>query len=97
MTVTVKAMDPGAPLVAEPTGGRKWVIGFVERQLEDIREALAVETDAERYCQLFAAQQALSWTLNPTMFDSPLNTIQRGAVQPLPQMHWKSHEALQRG
>ncbi len=40
-------------------------------------------TTPERYCQYYAAQQALSWALDPNGARSPFETIESGAVQPL--------------
>jgi hypothetical protein len=51
-------------------------MGFIERELERIRGALR-QTDqaSEEYRQLYAAQQALSWALEPIGFRAPCDTI----------------------
>lgn len=60
-------------------------MSFIERELRRIEVALHEPQTDERYCQLYAAQQALGWALEPTGFMSPYDTIQRGRVQPLPR------------
>lgn len=52
-------------------------------ELERIERALRDPQTDERYCQLYAAQQALAWARTPGGFMSPFETIQRGLVQPL--------------
>jgi hypothetical protein len=49
--------------------------GFVQRELTRIAIALREASDPERYAQLYAAQQALSWALEPTGFASPFESI----------------------
>lgn len=58
-------------------------IGFVQRELQRLAAALREPQPAERYCQLYAAQQALSWALEPGGYASPSETIENGLVQPL--------------
>lgn len=58
-------------------------MGFVQRELERIECALHEPQSSERYCQLYAAQQALSWTLEPSGFASSYETIVSGKVHPL--------------
>lgn len=53
--------------------------GFVARELEAIGVALQQRQPPKRHAELYAAQQALSWATDPLNFDSPLNTILRGA------------------
>jgi hypothetical protein len=55
----------------------------VKSELERIECALRDPQTDERYCQLYAAQQALAWAMNPSGFASPFATIQRGLVRPL--------------
>jgi hypothetical protein len=50
-------------------------MGFVERELEKISVALREPRSAEQYAQLYAAQQALSWALEPEGFKKPYDTI----------------------
>jgi hypothetical protein len=56
--------------------------GFVARELSRIEAAIASEhkangTDTTRFRELFAAQQALGWALDPQNFKAPLDTIDR--------------------
>ncbi len=56
-------------------------MGFIERELERVTEALqAGPLPADRYGQLFAVQQALSWALEPNGFKSPYLTIEEGRI-----------------
>jgi hypothetical protein len=57
--------------------------GFIARELERLEKALGEPQTDERYCQLYAAQQALAWAVDPDGFASPYATIQRGLVRPL--------------
>jgi hypothetical protein len=54
-------------------------VGFIERELERISEAVPVrqakQSDTDEYRQLYAAQQALSWALEPNGFRAPYETI----------------------
>jgi hypothetical protein len=54
--------------------------GFVERELARIGAALQRPQPPERYVELYAAQQALSWALDPENFATPLDTIRQGRV-----------------
>jgi hypothetical protein len=58
-------------------------MAYIERELNRIEAALREPQTDERYCQLYAAQQALAWATEPDGFKSPYETIQRGLVQPL--------------
>lgn len=49
-------------------------MGFIERELDRISAALG-EAGQPDYGQLYAAQQALSWALEPTGFKAPYDTI----------------------
>jgi ABC-type transport system substrate-binding protein len=49
--------------------------GFVQRELDRIAVALREAPDPERYTQLYAAQQALSWALEPTAIAAPCDLI----------------------
>lgn len=53
-------------------------IGFVQRELDRIAVALREAPTPERYERLYAAQQALSWALEPNGFASPYDAITRG-------------------
>ena len=54
-------------------------MGFIKRELERISEAVrarqAENSETDEYRQLYAAQQALSWALEPTGFRAPYETI----------------------
>ena len=50
-------------------------IGFVQRELDRIAVALREAPSPECYARLYAAQQALSWALEPTGFKSPYDAI----------------------
>jgi hypothetical protein len=50
-------------------------MSFIQRELDRIAVALREPRSAEEYVQLYAAQQALSWGLDPAMFKSPYNLI----------------------
>ena len=45
--------------------------GFIERELGRIEAALREPRFADQYDQLYAAQQALSWALEPEGFQRP--------------------------
>jgi hypothetical protein len=52
--------------------------GFLARELERISEAVRVRQkspETDEYRQLYAAQQALSWALEPSGFRAPYETI----------------------
>lgn len=49
-------------------------MSFVQRELDRISAALGAPNQAE-YDRLYAAQQALSWALEPTGFKSPYDEI----------------------
>lgn len=50
--------------------------GFVARELDRIRETLRrTDPTTDQYRQLYAAQQALSWALEPIGFRAPCDTI----------------------
>jgi len=55
----------------------------IQRELERIECALRDPQTDERYCQLYAAQQALAWVIDPSGFMSPFAAIQRDRVRPL--------------
>jgi hypothetical protein len=48
-------------------------MSFVQRELDRIHSALSAHP--ERYAELYAAQQALAWTQEPTGFSSPVTMI----------------------
>lgn len=53
-------------------------MGFVERELKRIEAEIVTEPqDTDRFRQLFAAQQALGWSLEPSFYQSPLDSINK--------------------
>jgi hypothetical protein len=56
-------------------------MGFIQRELARIEAAVHAEPHGtERFHKLFAAQQALSWALEPDAFAAPLNSIDGAAA-----------------
>jgi len=55
----------------------------VNDELENISNALRQPFSDDKYCQLYAAQQALAWALNPGCYASPYKTILKGKVMPI--------------
>lgn len=66
---------------SEPIGNG--TVGFVARELERLSVALREPQPPDRYVELYAAQQALSWALDPENFQAPTVTISKGLVVPL--------------
>jgi len=50
-------------------------MGFIERELVRIAKTLPTLAGTPEYHQLYAAQQALSWALEPNGFKSPMNLV----------------------
>ena len=50
-------------------------MGFIQRELDRIAIALRRAPSPECYARLYAAQQALSWALEPRGFKSPYEAI----------------------
>ncbi len=50
-------------------------MSFIQRELDQINAKLRENPDANDYDQLYAAQQALSWAMEPTGVASPLSMI----------------------
>jgi hypothetical protein len=73
----------GATVAPNGTRAKEDNMGFIERELEKVRDALAKQQAPEIYCQLYAVQQALIWALEPQGFAAPFETIERGLVIPL--------------
>jgi hypothetical protein len=67
-------------------------MSFVQRELDRIRNAL--ESHPKRYAELYAAQQALAWALDPDAFNQPFNTILRGNLEDSEDCLERSHPAL---
>jgi len=74
-------MSVGVPEDAEP--GKARPSGFVQRELERLAAALREPQPPDRYCALYAAQQALCWALEPGGYAAPSEVIENGLVQPL--------------
>jgi hypothetical protein len=55
-------------------------MGFVQREIDKIGMCLRGTPKGPRYDELYAAQQALSWSLDPFTFEAPLAMINRFAV-----------------
>lgn len=55
---------------------------YIERELEKITTELRSTKSNERYCELYAAQQSLSWAIDPENYAAPSVTILDGKVQP---------------
>ena len=72
----------GAP-EEEATPSTSKPVGFVQRELERVAAELARPQEPEIYAQLYVAQQALAWTLEPGAFSSPADVIDRDLVQPV--------------
>ena len=56
-------------------------VGFVARELDRLAEALREPQPPKRYGELYAAQQALCWALDPEHYKGPTATIVTGLVQ----------------
>ena len=57
-------------------------MSFIQRELDKISAALRDPNAADDYDKLFAAQQALSWALEPDGFASPYASIYPDATAP---------------
>lgn len=67
-------------------------MGFVQREIDRVNAALNKDPDGESYDRLYAAQQALSWALEPQGFKSPFDMIvpsgcRETAIQQKPTVH----------
>jgi hypothetical protein len=62
--------------------GKSGTVGFVQRELDRIAEALRETQTTKRYAELYAAQQALSWAIEPQGFAAPLDVIRDGRIVP---------------
>lgn len=50
-------------------------MSFIQRELERIGDALRDPQPSNRYAELYAAQQALVWALEPEGYKSPYNML----------------------
>ncbi len=48
---------------------------FVQRELDRIHNALGDERTNPKYPEMYAAQQALAWALEPSGFRSPFDSV----------------------
>lgn len=46
-------------------------MSFIQRELDRIGDALRADLAGNRYAQLYAAQQALAWAMEPDGFAAP--------------------------
>ena len=46
-------------------------MGFVQRELDRLGRALCDGSAVEQYAEIYAAQQALAWALEPTLIKRP--------------------------
>lgn len=74
-------MALGVPEEGEP--GEERPAGFIQRELARLRDALHETQTEEGYRALYAAQQALSWALEPGGYASPSDVIEKDLIQPL--------------
>ena len=54
---------------------------YIERELQRIGQALRAEPNGEKYGELYAAQQALAWALDPNNYRAPTDAITGEPVQ----------------
>jgi hypothetical protein len=69
--------------MAEHAGGTG-TLGFVARELDRIADALQQSPPPEHLEELYAAQQALCWAIDPDSFASPLDAIGRKTAKGTP-------------
>lgn len=50
-------------------------MGFVQREIDRLNAEIAKVSDGNRQAELYAAQQALSWALDPDGFRSPYDML----------------------
>ena len=55
---------------------------FLQRELDRIQRALRQPQIADRYRDLYAAQQALAWALEPDAFRSPYDFAVSAPIEP---------------
>lgn len=55
---------------------------FIHRELDRINNVILGPISPDRYRELYVAQQALSWALDPSGYAAPYDVIQQGRVQP---------------
>ena len=57
-------------------------MSFVQREIDRLRKALLATPDGDRRNKLYAAQQALSWALEPGGIKSPYDMITDTEAEP---------------
>lgn len=57
-------------------------MSFVQRELNKISSALLQEADEGRKNELYVAQQALFWVLDPSSYRTPFNMIMDIQAEP---------------
>lgn len=67
---------------------------YIRNELDRIQQAMQLPQLPDRYCQLYAAQQALCWALEPDAFRAPCQTILEDRVQPLTDTPEGSEDCL---
>lgn len=55
-------------------------MSFIQREINKIRSEL-IESNGQHYNELYAAQQALAWTLEPDGTRSPFQMIMQGTLE----------------
>lgn len=50
-------------------------MSFIQREIDQIASEMDKARGTERYRELYAARQALSWALEPVGFASPYNMV----------------------
>jgi hypothetical protein len=55
-------------------------MSFIQRELDRIGAALTQPQPGPEYAELYAAQQALVWALEPTGFKAPYDAIVRASI-----------------
>lgn len=69
-------------------------MGFLDRELARISEALLAAEPERRRPELYAAQQALSWASDPTAFRSPYDMIIDAPTLPVTDIPEDSEDCL---
>ena len=58
-------------------------MSFVRRELDRIESALRESPAEDKYRELYAAQQALAWALDPACYRAPTDAITGAPLQPV--------------
>ena len=64
-------------------------MGFIERELARLHKALDGAAGNPRQPEIYAAQQALCWALDPQAYASPFNFVTgtQGGLEGYPECH----------